>query len=87
ALTEFKDALTSGLTKLRSQAAMVPGAGSGQPQGGASGAGQGSGQYAPGGMQPGAGQGGGGPRPGAVVNGFVYKGGNPKDPNSWGRAQ
>lgn len=52
ALTEFKDALTTGLTKLRSQAAMVPGGG-GQVQGGVSGAGQSGGRYAPGGMQPG----------------------------------
>ncbi|MFG1210551.1 hypothetical protein [Xanthobacter flavus] len=74
ALGEFKDALTTGLAKLRTQAGMVPG---GQPPT-ASASPQTGGQSP---AQPGA------LAPGAVVNGFVYKGGNPKDPSSWGRAQ
>lgn len=80
ALYEFRDALTTGLNKLRAQAALVPG--SGQAQFGHQGQGTSSG-----GSPPGAGQGAGGLVPGTVVKGFVYRGGNPKDPNSWGRTQ
>ncbi|MFG1341373.1 hypothetical protein [Xanthobacter autotrophicus] len=72
ALGDFRDALATGLAKLRSQAGMVPG---GQQPGTA---GAQPSRSAP---QPGT------LAPGAVVNGFVYRGGNPKDPNSWGRAQ
>ncbi|MFG1223840.1 hypothetical protein [Xanthobacter wiegelii] len=60
ALGDFRDALTTGLTKLRAQGAMVPG---GQAQGSAPAPGQTGGQYGPGGMQPGPSarpQGGGG---------------------------
>ncbi|MEP9354878.1 hypothetical protein ABLE93_14915 [Xanthobacter sp. KR7-65] len=74
ALADFRDALSTGLAKLRSQASMVPG---GQ-QPGTGGAQPAPSRSAP---QPGA------LAPGAVVNGFVYRGGNPKDPNSWGRTQ
>lgn len=50
ALGEFRDALTTGLAKLRAQGAMAPG---GQAQGSAPAPGQTGGQYGPGGMQPG----------------------------------
>ncbi|MFS8037697.1 hypothetical protein ACI7BZ_12180 [Xanthobacter sp. AM11] len=82
ALGEFKDALTTGLAKLRAQGAMVP----------ASPSGSGNGPAAPtatsqaGAAQPPV-QKPGSIAPGTVVKGFVYRGGNPKDPNSWGRQQ
>lgn len=84
ALYEFRDALTTGLNKLRAQAAMVPGGQPGQFGQLGQAAAQGT---SSGGLPPGAGQGAGGLVPGTVVKGFVYRGGNPKDPNSWGRTQ